>query len=144
SDSEQNAAIVAALQEWQQDQDHAKFDKFLQQQESKGYLFTQAATGYSIKYAWSENGGTGSRTVLLVSPALKTRNPYMWKQQNSDPAPFSLVELHWQGEEAVLKTSLDGGIEASDGGLLQLRDYDGAATFARMRDDTPNYLKQGS
>jgi len=144
SDADKAAGLVDQYRTWTTSQDHAAFDKFLQQQDTKGYLFTKAATGYTVKYAWQDSASPDQRMVLLVTPGLKTRNPYMWKSANSNPAPFTLVEIRWQGDEAIMKTSLDASIEINADGLLQLQNYDDAATFATVRDNTPYYLKRNS
>jgi hypothetical protein len=141
--ADKQEAIVAEYQRYRDTQDHAAFEKFLQGQDTKGYLFTKSPIGHTIKYAWQENGGDGKRMVLLVTPALKSRNPYMWRTPNKDPAPFSLVELRFEGEVALAKASLDAAIEVRDA-HLQLQDFAGAETFARMHDATPYYLKNPS
>lgn len=135
------AAIIEEFRKYADSADHAAFQSFLQQQETKGYLFTKAATGYTIKYAWQEPDSADQRMVLLVTPALKTRNPYLWKTPNTDPAPFSLLEVRFDGDEATLKYSTAVVIE---GEHLQVQDYEAAETFARLKDDMPYYLKSGS
>lgn len=137
-------AVIEQYRSYKESGEHDTFAEFLQEQETQGYLFTTAATGYSIKYAWQEEIAADSRMVLLVTPGLKTRNPYQWQQRNDNPAPFTLVELRWEGEQAVLKTSLDGGITIDDKGRLALEDYLGAAVFATLVDDTPYYLKDSA
>lgn len=144
SDADKAAELVDQYRAYTTSQDHTAFSKFLQQQDTRGYLFTKAATGYTVKYAWQDPASPDQRMVLLVTPGLKTRNPYMWKAANHDPAPFTLVEIRWQGDEAIVKTSLDASIEINADGLLQLQDYEGAATFATLRDNTPYYLKRNS
>ena len=129
------AGIVGKYSEYAASQDHRAFEQFLQQQETQGYLFTNSVTGYTVKYAWQDESSPDRRTVLLVTPALKTRNPYMWKSANNNPAPFSLVEVRWNGDEAVMKTSLDVPVDAN--GLLQLQDYAAAGVFATLGDGTP-------
>jgi hypothetical protein len=141
TDPDRAKVLVEEYRNYLANQDHEALQKVLFAQDTAGYLFTRAATGYTVKYAWQDTDSTDGRTVLVVTPALKTRNPYMWKQANNDPAPFTLLELRWQGEEAVLKTSLDAAIEISADGKLQLQDWDSAATFGRLKDDTPYYLK---
>src|SRR5690606_25170113 len=101
------------------------------------------ASGYTVKYAWKEESEDADRMVFLVTPGLKTRNPVLWKTPNTDERPFTLVELHWEGEEAVMKTSLDTGI-SSEGGLLQLENFDSAPAFADMADNTPYYYSNRS
>jgi hypothetical protein len=123
-------------------QDHTAFQVFLQSQDTQGYLFTKAATGHTIKYAWQDAEGEDQRMVLLLTPALKARTPHMWNTPNNDPAPFSLVEVRLDGDQAVMKTSLETAIETDSEGRLQLQDYDGTAEFGRLRDATPYYLKE--
>jgi hypothetical protein len=138
---EKLAAIEEEYAKYASTQDHEAFKVFLQQQDTQGYLFTKAATGHTIKYAWQQANADGTRMVLLVTPALKARTPHMWKTPNKDPAPFSLVELRVEGEQAVMKTSLEAPIESGAEGRLQLEDFNGAAEFARLTDATPYYLK---
>lgn len=137
-------AIVEEYRKYTESRAHDSFAAFLQEQQTRGYLFTKAATGYSVKYAWQDEASADSRAVLLVTPALKTRNPYLWQERNEDPAPFSLIEVHWEGQQAILKTSLDGDIEIDAAGHLQLRDPADVDTFATLVDDTPYYLKKTS
>lgn len=139
---EQAKAVVEEFQRYQQNQDHAAFRSFLQSQETKGYLFTKEVAGHTVKYAWEENSDEGRRMVLLVVPALKTHNPYMWKQRNEGPEQFSLVEVRFDGEEAVMKTSLEAPIAVNAAQKLELQDFDDTAGFATLRDDTPYYLKK--
>lgn len=138
---EKLAAIESEYQKYAGTQDHDAFNVFLQQQDTQGYLFTKAATGHTIKYAWQQQNSDGQRMVLLVTPALKARTPHMWKTPNNDPAPFSLVEVRVDGDEAVMKSSLETGIETSADGRLQLQDFNGTAEFARLTDATPYYLR---
>lgn len=134
-------AIEAEYQKYLESQDHAAFNVFLQQQETKGYLFTKAATGHTIKYAWQQANDDGERMVLLVTPALKARTPHMWKTPNENPAPFSLVELRMDGDQVVMKSSLETAIEAGSDGRLQLQDFNNTAEFARLNDATPYYMR---
>jgi hypothetical protein len=138
------AALEQEYAHYKQTEDHAAFQVFLQQQETQGYLFTKAATGHSIKYAWQDEDSERPRMVLLVTPALKSRTPNLWKTPNEDPAPFSLVEVQLEGDEAVMKTSLETAIETDADGRLQLQDFDTTADFARLRDATPYYLKDSA
>lgn len=144
SDADQAAELVEQYRAWMTSADHAAFGAFLAQQDTRGYLFTKAATGYTVKYAWQDTGSPGQPMVLLVTPGLKTRNPYLWKTANDDPAPFSLLEIRWSGDDAIVKSSLEAPIEINADGLLQLQDFDAAATFATLHDNTPYYLKRGS
>jgi hypothetical protein len=134
-------AIEAEYARYLTTQDHDAFQVFLQQQDTQGYLFTKAATGHTIKYAWQDAQSDDQRMVLLVTPALKSRTPNMWNTPNEDPAPFSLVELRFDGDEVVMKSSLETMIEADAEGRLQLQDYEATTEFARLRDATPYYLK---
>jgi hypothetical protein len=134
-------AIEAEYQKYAGTQDHEAFNVFLQQQDTQGYLFTKAATGHTIKYAWEQQNSDGQRMVLLITPALKARTPHMWNTPNTDPAPFSLVEVRVDGDQAVMKSSLETGIETSAAGRLQLQDFSGTAEFARLTDATPYYLR---
>ena len=134
-------AIEAEYAKYLNSQDHQAFNVFLQQQDTQGYLFTKAATGHTVKYAWQQSNDDGSRMVLLVTPALKARTPHMWKTPNENPAPFSLVELRMEGEQVVMKTSLEGAIGSGSDGRLQLQDFNGTAEFGRLTDATPYYLK---
>jgi hypothetical protein len=127
-----------------QTQDHKAFQNFLQLQETQGYVFTRAATGHSIKYAWQDEDSERPRMVLLVTPALKSRTPNLWKTPNNDPAPFSLIEVQLEGDQAVMKTSLETAIETDADGRLQLQNFEQTADFARLRDATPYYLKDSA
>lgn len=135
-------AVVEQYRQFLANNDAAALSKFLQQQDTKGYLFTKEATGYTIKYAWKSDDALNPRMVLLVTPALKTRNPYMWKQKNDATAPFTLIEVQTKGDEMLMSTSVDAPIEINLQGDLELQD--GNQVFARLRDDTPYYLKQSS
>ncbi|MGP1609975.1 MAG: hypothetical protein ACTS5G_04645 [Burkholderiales bacterium] len=138
---EKLGAIEAEYEKYADTQDHEAFNVFLQKQDTQGYLFTKAATGHTIKYAWQQQNADGQRMVLLVTPALKARTPHMWNTPNKDPAPFSLVEVRVEGDQAVMKTSLEAPIESSTDGRLQLQDFGATAEFARLTDATPYYLK---
>jgi hypothetical protein len=133
SDDAQNQAVVQAFREYLEQKDAQAFDKTIQEQQSRGYLFTKAAAGYSVKYAWQDQNNS-DRIVLLVTPALKTRNPYLWKEQNQSEEPFSVLELRKQGEELTVKTSLDSAVVVNDVGQLQLQDYDNASVFATLKE----------
>ncbi|MFZ9583459.1 MAG: hypothetical protein ACO280_00725, partial [Pseudohongiellaceae bacterium] len=80
------------------------------------------------------------RLVLLVTPGLKTRNPYLWKQR-SDATAFSVLEVRWRGEEALVTSSTDYPIGFDLQGRLELLDDGGQKVFARVKDATPYYLK---
>lgn len=141
---EKAKAVVAEYERYQQSQNHDEFRSFLQSQETMGYLFTKEAAGHTIKYAWQEENADGKRMVMLVIPALKTRNPYMWKERNDGPTPYSLVEVRFDGGEAVMKTSLSSPVTVNAQGQLELQDYATAPEFATLHDDTPYYLKNPS
>jgi hypothetical protein len=143
TEADKAAAVVQQYQQYRTDKDAKKFNDFLQTQDTRGYLFTREATGYTVKYAWKSDDALNPRMVLLVTPALKSRNPYMWKQQGDADTPFTLIELQQQGDELLMSTSLDTSIEINLQGDLELQGND-ANIFARLRDDTPYYLKQSS
>lgn len=144
NDAEANRAFSERFREYQGNQDHAAFDKFIKEQQTRGYVFSKEATGYTIKYAWQDPADAG-RMVFVVTPALKTLNPYLWKTRNDGAAPFTVLEARTQGDNVTLKTSLDAAVElTSDGGLLQLQDFGAAAPFAQLKDDRPYYLRQDS
>lgn len=136
-------AVTSAYGDYQQNQNAEALTKVLQDQQTHGYLFTKAAAGYTVKYAWQDPANV-DRMVLLVTPALKTRNPYIWKTPNESPEPFTLLEVRKDGEQFNVKSSLDTEVELNDSGQLELQDYEGADTFATLKDDTPYYVKQGS
>jgi hypothetical protein len=138
---EQQAAVVAEYQKYADSQDHAGFEKFLRGLDTKGYLFTDSPLGYTVKYAWLDSSSPQSKMVLMVVPALKKNNPYMWKTENPAATPFSLVEVQVAGDTATMKSSLDGTIAVTESGKLQLENYDSAQVFATLKDATPYYLK---
>jgi hypothetical protein len=142
TEPEKADAVVEQYRQFLSNHDAAALSKFLQEQDTKGYLFTKEATGYTIKYAWKSDDALNPRMVLLVTPGLKTRNPYMWKQKNGSTAPFTLIEVQTKGEEMLMSTSVDAPIEINLQGDLELGDNN--QVFARLRDDTPYYLKQSS
>jgi hypothetical protein len=144
NDSASGQTFAEHLREYQNNQDHATFGRFIRDQQTRGYVFSKEATGYTIKYAWQDPADAG-RMVFIVTPALKTLNPYLWKTRNDDPAPFTVLEVRMQGEDVLVKTSLDAAVEfTADGSVLQLQNYDAAAPFAVLKDDRPYYLRQGS
>lgn len=138
NDEASAADFVEDYQQWDTKSNEA-IEDFIDEQETRGYVFTEEATGYTIKYAWKDKE-RGNRMVFVVTPALKTLNPYMWETKNEGLQPFSVLELHYDGETGVLKTSLDTPVEISDG-KLHLQNFDEAETFAVMEDNTPYYLK---
>jgi len=144
SDQEVIQSVVEGLGNYRTNGDSEVLRKLLQEQPTKGYLFTSAATGHSIKYAWQDTSADYKRMVLLVIPALESINPYRWKQANTTAEPFSLLELRGDGQQFVLKTAAGESVDVSSGSPLQLPDFAGADTFATLQDDTPYYLKPGS
>ena len=141
SDADAGMKVISGLNDYKVNGNVEVLKKLLQEQATKGYLFTKAATGHSIKYAWQDTNADGQRMVLLVVPALKTLNPYMWKETNTALEPYSLLEVRREGEQFVLKTSLDTAVDISAKGHLELRDFTTAGTFAMLEDNTPYYLK---
>jgi hypothetical protein len=142
-DSASAAAVIKRLSEYQQNGDHAEFERFLRAQQTRGYVFSKEATGYSIKYAWQDPEAAGQRMVFVVTPALKKLNPYMWKTPNEEQLPFTVLELRMEGEKAVLKTSLDSPVEIN-ADRLQLQDFNAAEPFAVLEDNRPYYLRESS
>ena len=137
--------VVERLREYQAEGDHEAFGKYLRSRQTRGYIFSKEATGYSVKYAWQDPERPTERMVLVVTPALKTLNPYLWKSRNESEAPFTVLELRMQGEEAVVKTSLDAAVAIGEAGdRLYLEDFGGADVFATLKDNTPYYLKEQS
>jgi hypothetical protein len=65
----------------------------------------------------------------------------MWKQANNSATPFTVLELRFTGDEAVMKNSLDTPVEINAAGKLQLQNFAAAPPFASMRDDTPYNLR---
>lgn len=137
--------VVERFRAYETDANHDEFGKYLRSRPTRGYIFSKEATGYSIKYAWQDPERPTERMVLVVTPALKTLNPYLWLERNESQAPFSVLELRLQGEEAILKTSLDAEVAISEAGdRLYLEDFDSAGVFATLQDNTPYYLKEQS
>ena len=134
-------ALAGQYQQYLDSHNEEAFAAFLQREETRGYLFTREAVGYTIKYAWQSGDESNKHMVLLLTPALKTRNPYQWKQPNKGPASFTLVEVKLAGDEALMSTSLDTPIGINAQGQLQLQTSDKSSVFARLKDDTPYYLK---
>lgn len=144
NDADSARAFIERYRAWQDSADAGAFTKVLRDEQTRGYVFTDEATGYTIKYAWQDPADSG-RQVFVVIPALKTLNPYLWQTRNDSGLPFTVLEVRMDGERATLKTSLDAAVEISaDGTVLQLQDYDAAAPFATLRDDRPYYLRQSS
>jgi opacity protein-like surface antigen len=144
NDAETSQAFVERYREYQGNQDHAAFATFIKEQQTRGYVFSKGATGYTIKYAWQDPADNG-RMVFVVTPALKTLNPYLWKTRNDSAAPFTVLETRMDGDAAVLKTSVDTTVEiTADNSVLQLQGFAAAPAFAVMKDDRPYYLKQDS
>lgn len=141
SADEQQAAVEAAWRQYRQDDDLEAFLETVEAQDSRGYLFTAAATGYRIKYAWKEDTDDGQMMTFLVTPGLKTRNPYLWQMPNNDSPAFTLVQVHLDEETGVAKTSLEGSIVFNEAGKLVLDRFDDLKMFATVEDSTPYYLK---
>jgi hypothetical protein len=139
SDETQSQAVAQAYKDYLGNKDSAAFEKALLGQDTKGYLFTKEAAGYTVKYAWQDQSDA-DRLLVVVTPALKVRNPYMWKTPNATPEPFSVLELRRaDGDDYTAKSSLDSPVEVSAEGQLQLQNYDSATTFATMeREDSYN------
>lgn len=141
NDVDSSKAFAERFRAYQADQDHAAFAAFIKEQQTRGYMFSKEATGYSIKYVWQDPADSG-RMVFLVTPGLKTLNPYLWKTRNDSSAPFTVLEARMDGEALLLKTSLDSAVEfSSDDAALQLQGFDAASVFAVMKDDRPYYLR---
>lgn len=134
--------FIARYQEYQTSQDHEGFSKFIKEQATRGYVFSKEATGYTIKYAWQDPAAGDQHMVFVVTPALKTLNPYLWKSRNDSIAPFSVLEVTFDGDKAVVKSSLNSEVAVSaDGKSLTLQNADAAEPFAVLQDNTPYYLK---
>ena len=143
SPAEEGRAVVDAYRQFESDKNAEPLTQLLQRQATQGYVFTREATGYTIKYAWQSEDPLDRRLVLLVTPGLKTRNPYLWKQR-SDATAFSVLEVRWRGEEALVTSSTDYPIGFDLQGRLELLDDGGQKVFARVKDATPYYLKERS
>lgn len=137
----QESAVVEAWRRYAQDSDTGAFTSVLEAQPTKGYLFSQASTGYTIKYAWQDPNARDKRMIFMVTPGLKTRNPYMWEHPNRDEQAFSLVEIRGTDADMEMKSSLEAPIELAEGDILQLQGFEQAELFASMADSTPYYLK---
>lgn len=141
SADDQRMAVEDAWRQYQQDNDLDTFLSTVEAQDTRGYLFTAAATGYRIKYAWKEETSDGQMLHFLVMPGLKTRNPYMWNSPNNDSPEFTLVQVNLDKETGIAKTSLDGDIALNEQGRLTLDRFDSVKMFATVKDSTPYYLK---
>lgn len=141
SADEQQAAVETAWRQYNQDDDLDAFLEVVEAQDTRGYLFTAAATGYRIKYAWQEETDNGRMMHFLVMPGLKTRNPYLWQVPNNDSPEFTLVQVRLDRDTGVAKTSLEGGIVSNEQGKLALDRFDEISLFATVKDSTPYYLK---
>ena len=69
-------AVVQHYQQYLADKDAKKFNDFLQTQDTRGYLFTREATGYTVKYAWKSDDAINPRMVLLVTPGANVSDPF--------------------------------------------------------------------
>jgi|GEM_PF-605732 hypothetical protein len=142
NDEASASAFVAKYQEYQASQDHQGFSKFIKEQPTRGYVFSKEATGYTIKYAWQDPAASDQHMVFVVTPALKTLNPYLWKRRNDSIAPFSVLDVKFDGDNAVVKSSLDSEVAVSaDGKSLLLQSPEATEPFAVLQDNTPYYLK---
>lgn len=139
---EQLATIEDAWRQYREDEDLDTFLETVDKQDTSGYLFTAAATGYRIKYAWKTTDGDKQMMYFLVTPGLKTRNPYMWRTPNNAAPEFTLVQVSLDKDSGVAKSSLDGDIVINEQGKLALDRFDALDMFATVRDSTPYYLKQ--
>lgn len=137
----QREAVENAWRQYRQDNDLSAFLAVLEAQDTRGYLFTAAATGYRIKYAWQEETGDSRMMHFLVMPGLKTRNPYLWNSPNNTAPEFTLVQVRLDNDSGVAKTSLDGDIVVNEAGRLALDGFDAVNVFATLEDSTPYYLK---
>lgn len=138
---EQQAAVETAWRQYQEDGDLDTFLASVDAQDTRGYVFSAAATGYRIKYAWQEETDNGRHMRFLVTPGLKTRNPYLWNTPNNTSPEFTFVEVRLNNETGEAKTSLDGAIVLNEQGKLTLDRFDAMNLFATMEDSTPYYLK---
>ena len=146
SETPQLEAVETAWQAFQENNDVEAFIDILEQQDTRGYIFTSAATGYRIKYAWQDNSNDESSMLFIVTPALKTRNPYLWHNPGNEADGFSLVEVQLvdAGESGVAKISQDGTITTNAQGRLVLDNFENVDLFASMHEDTPYYLKNNN
>lgn len=141
--SDDISIVAKAYDSYRQDNDAEALSRVLEEQKTQGYLFTKAAAGYTVKYAWQDPSDM-DHLVLMVTPALKTRNPYMWTTPNEGAVPFTLLDLRKEGDTFSVKTSLDAEVGVNDAGLLDLQDHDSAPVFATLKDATPYYAQQSS
>lgn len=141
SDNGQQEAVEAAYRQYLEDGDQDALLTVIEGQDSRGYLFTAAATGYRIKYAWKEQSDGGQRLHFIVTPGLKTRNPYLWNTPNNDSPDFSFVQVQMNEDTGVAKSSLEGEIGFNTDGRLQLESFQRVPAFATVQDSTPYYLK---
>lgn len=141
---DQQEAVEQAWRQYQQDNDADAFLAVVDEQDTRGYLFTAAATGYRIKYAWQSQTDAGQMMHFLVAPGLKTRNPYLWETPNNASKDFTLVQVLLDKDTGIAKSSLDGEIVFNEQGKLALGRFDSLEMFATVKDSTPYYLKQGN
>ena len=144
NDKDATADFIKNYQQYMDNHNNEAFLKYIKGRQTLGYIFSKEATGYTIKYAWKDPAN-GNHMVFAVTPGLTTLNPYMWKSKNDKQPDFSIIEVKYDGDDAVFKTSLDSPVEISgDGTVLTLKDYNKASRFAVMEDNTPYYLKEKS
>jgi len=137
----QQAAVENAWRQYQDDGDLETFLASVEDQDTRGYVFSAAATGYRIKYAWQEETDNGRHMRFLVTPGLKTRNPYLWNTPNNTSPAYTFVEVRLHNETGEAKTSLDGAIVLNEQGKLTLDRFEAMKLFATMEDSTPYYLE---
>lgn len=140
SQQEAREAVLKAYSAYRESGDEEAFLTVLNEQQTRGYLFTGEVTGYSIKYAQplSDND-----MALLIVPGLKSKDRYMWDPERPEGAPdFTLLEVMWQGEKAEVLTSLGSEITFDENEGLSLPED--APVFGTVEDDTPYYMKENA
>ena len=137
----QRVAVEQAWRQYNMDNDLETFMQVVEEQDTRGYLFTSEATGYGIKYAWQEETENGQMMHFLVTPGLKTKNNYIWHVPNNDSPEFTFVQVLLDSETGIAKTSLDGDIALNEQGKLVLDRFEAINQFATMKDSTPYYLR---
>lgn len=93
-------ALVQQYQQYLADKDAKKFNDFLQTQDTRGYLFTKEATGYTVKYAWKSDDAITARMVLLVTPGANVSDPFGGDER------FQPAALWWVTTVASWSSSL--------------------------------------
>ena len=133
SESDEFESVLTAYNAYLDSRDGKAFGKALQNLSIKGYLLTKESTGYIVYHAWQETSADGERKVLLLVPGLKSKNPLIWKQPTQNDTGFTLLEMHRNGDEWELKTSLDAEIIVDQENRLRLADYASASQFGVLR-----------